>query len=73
MKQTDTATIRDIYEVGNRIEDKLDARINGLEKSIDENANEISKMKGQATIISLVFSGALTIVGWVIGPILKKL
>ena len=61
-KQNDSkAGIREVFEISQRLEDKIDA----LDK-------RVSNIEGKATIIALVWSSAISVAGIVTGFWLKR-
>ena len=53
-------TLRDIYEVVNRLEDKMDKRVEILEVRVDKIEDVQAKIIGGVSIIGLFVGGAVT-------------
>lgn len=58
----DQITLRDVYDIVNRLETKMDARYEKHESRIEAIENNQSKAIGVISVISLFISGALTYV-----------
>lgn len=61
MKNGDKANIREVYEIAQRLEEKID----GVDK-------RISNMEGKATIIALLWSSLISVLGIAIGIVRPK-
>ena len=59
-KSNGSANIREVYLIAQRLEDKID-RIE----------SRVSNVEGKAAIIAVVFSSAITVVGGLLGGIMK--
>lgn len=57
MKIKEGITLRDIYEVVNRLEDKIDDRITPIEKDISDLKSFQNRTLGIVGIVSIVLSG----------------
>lgn len=64
-----TVTLKDIYEVVNRLEDKLDQRIKPIEQKVDDLEDFRGKALGILGVVSFVGSA---IFSWVWGKIVKS-
>ena len=61
IKNSDKASIREVYTISQRLEEKIDI----LDK-------RISRMEGKASIVAIVWSSAISIVGIFIGSSFLK-
>ncbi len=66
---TKQITLKDIYEVVNRLEDKTDRRLQDVEIRLDKVEDMQSKIIGAVSIVGLFVGGAIT---WVWGKITGK-
>lgn len=55
-------TLKDIYDVVNRLEDKVDCRLTAVEKSVDELQSFQNKVLGIASIAAIFVSAIVTYV-----------
>lgn len=70
MTQTDKVTLTKVYEVVNRLEDKMDANLHDISKRVDDQDEEIAKVKeaqanarGFNTALGAVAGAAVSIIG----------
>ena len=61
MTKTDTASIREVYTISQRLEEKIDL--------IDK---RVSNIEGKASILAILWSSIIAIVGITVGIIIKK-
>lgn len=61
MTTNNKATIQDVYNIVNRLEDKMDARLISVEKQCDRNTGFINRAIGIGGIIGAVVGGAISI------------
>jgi len=60
------ASIREVYKLLGETEERLRIQIQGLEDKLDILSQDVSNIKGQATILGAVAGLAVTVVGWFI-------
>lgn len=65
---TKNITLKDIYEVVNRLEDKVDKRLGTVEVRVDKLEDVQAKIIGGVSIVGLFVGGAVT---WVWEKITK--
>ena len=66
---TDKVTLRDVYDVTGRLNDKIDSRFEGIEKRLENIESFQNRILGISAIISLFAGGIVT---WLLDMILKK-
>ena len=59
------ASIREVYEIVTRLEGKMDLRLNNVE-------NRLSNLEGRASVVAIVWSSVISIVGIFLGSMFKK-
>ena len=57
------ATVQDVYNIVNRLEDKMDARLCALEKCVDENTSFRYRIIGMASLAGAI-AGSLASALW---------
>lgn len=57
----ETITLRDVYDIANRLEGKMDTRLERHELRIEGLENNQSRALGVLSVISLFISGAMTL------------
>jgi len=63
-------TLKDVYEVVNRLEDKMDKRLTCIEKDIEERLSEIEEWKNNITgKISIIAAMAGSVMGIIVSII----
>lgn len=60
MPSQSNVTLRDIYEVVERLENKMDQRIKELENDVEQIKDNQNKALGVVAVLSLFFSAAAT-------------
>ncbi len=72
MARNDGATIREVYDIVERIETKLDKRINGLETNVLGLDKRLSNFEGKASILAIVWSSIVSMAGIFVGSFIKQ-
>ena len=62
MTMNGKVTLRDVYDVVNRLEDKMDTRLKEIERCVEQNTNFRYKLLGCAGVIGAVAGGAVSVV-----------
>lgn len=61
----DKATIREVYDIVSRLENKFDERFEDLDK-------RISNIEGKASALAIVWSSVIAVIGITVGVFVKK-
>lgn len=61
-KKTNYELLKDVYDVVNRLETKLDKRIRLLEKKVDDNSSFINNVQGKIAVFILLVSAVMSYV-----------
>lgn len=71
MAKGDGATIREVYDIVERIETKLDRRITGIENNVDGLDKRLANFEGKASILAIVWSSIVSMAGIFVGSFIK--
>ena len=69
MTQIDKVTLKDVYEIVSRLEDKVDNRLKNLEVKVDVLAVRVAEAEGKAKTLSWIIPLFVTVGLWVLNTL----
>ena len=68
----DKVTLKDVYQIVSRLEDKVDNRLKTVERKVDELTEKVAEAEGKAKILSWIIPLAVSVGVWIIGHFINR-